>query len=71
MASSNMSEQVYLHLEDLDYQPSHSTNPYIHIVSVEDSQNKYRYNCLVFLKEGLKNFPIVCHQGQWYELYYN
>jgi len=45
------------------------TNPHIHIVPAEDLQNKYSNDCLVFIKEGLKNFPIVCHQGRWYELY--
>jgi hypothetical protein len=60
---------VYLPLEDLDYQPSSSTNPHIHIISADDPRNKYRHTCLLFVKEGLKNFPIVCHQGRWYELY--
>jgi len=60
---------VYLHLEDLNYQPSYFTNLHIHIVPVKDPQNKYGHDCLIFIKEGLKNFPIVCHQGQWHKLY--
>jgi len=36
---------------------------------VEDPRNKYSSNCLVFIKEGLKTFPIMCHQGWWYKLY--
>ncbi len=69
MASSSASEWVYPHLEDLDYQLLHSTNPYIHIVPAEDLRNKYGHDYLVFIKEGLKNFPIVHHKGWWYELY--
>ena len=36
---------------------------------MEDLQNKYGNDCLIFVKDRLKNFPIVCHQGQWYKLY--
>ena len=71
MASSSLSNQVYIHLTDLNYHPSSLTNPHIHIVPAEDPQNKYSSDCLVFVKEGLKNFPIVCHQGRWYELYHD
>ena len=60
---------MYLPLEDLDYQPSSSTNPHIHVISADDPRNKYGHTCLLFAKEGLKNFPVVCHQGCWYELY--
>ena len=60
---------MYLHLEDLDYQPSSSTNPHIHVISADDPRNKYGHTCLLFAEEGLKNFPIVRHQGRWYELY--
>jgi len=64
-----MSERVYVHPADLDYQPSSSTNPHIHVIPAEDPQNKYGSDCLIFSKEGLKTFPIVHHQGWWYELY--
>ena len=60
---------MYLPLEDLDYQPSSSTHPHIHVISADNPRNKYRHTCLLFVKEGLKNFPIVYHQGHWYELY--
>jgi hypothetical protein len=60
---------VYLPLKDLDYQPSSSTNPHIHVIPADDPRNKYGHACLLFAKEGLKNFPVVCHQGRWYELY--
>ncbi len=66
-----MSEQVYIHPADLDYQPSSSTNSHICIIPKKDPQNKYGNNCLVFDKEGVKTFPIVCHQGRWYKLYCN
>jgi hypothetical protein len=69
MASSKATLRVYLPLKDLDYQPSSSTNPHIHIVPADDPRNKYGHPCLLFVKEGLKNFPVVRHQGRWYELY--
>ena len=62
---------MYIHPADLDYQPSSSTNPHIHIIPADDPQNNYGNDCLVFDKEGLKNFPIVRHQGRWYKLYHN
>jgi hypothetical protein len=68
-ASSKAAPQVYLPLEDLDYQPSSLTNPYIHVVPTDDPRNKYGHPCLLSVKEGLKNFPVVRHQGRWYELY--
>src|SRR6266851_4642406 len=71
MASPSTNERVYIHPTDLDYQPSSSTNPHIRVVPAADPQNKYSNDCLVFGKEGLKNFPIVRHQGWWYELYCN
>src|SRR6266851_5637932 len=71
MASPLTSDQVYIHPVDLDYQPSSLTNPHVHIVPAEDPWNKYGNDYLVFIKEGLKTFPIVRHQGQWYELYCN
>ena len=39
------------------------------MISADDPRNKYGHTCLLFVKEGLKNFPIVRHQGCWYELY--
>ncbi len=71
MASPTTSDWVYLHLTDLDYRLFSSTNPHIHVVPVEDPRNKYSNDCLIFIKEGLKNFPIVCHQGWWYKLYHD
>src|SRR6266851_5992941 len=71
MENPSSSSWVYIHPADLDYCPSSSMNPYIHVVPAEDPQNKYGNDCLVFIKEGLKNFPIVHHQGWWYELYRN
>jgi hypothetical protein len=68
-ASSKVTPRVYLPLEDLDYQPSSLTNPHIHVISADNPRNKYGHTCLLFAKEGLKNFPIVRHQGRWYELY--
>ncbi len=64
-----MNEWVYIHPADLDYHPSSSTNDHIHVIPAEDPQNKYGNDCLVFDKEGVKTFPIVRHQGRWYELY--
>ena len=60
---------MYIHPADLDYRPSSSTNAHIRVIPAEDPRNKYGNNCLVFDKEGVKTFLIVCHQGQWYELY--
>ncbi len=68
-ASPSTSKRVYIHPADLDYHPSSSTNAHICVIPAEDSQNKYGNDCLVFNKEGVKTFPIVCHQGWWYELY--
>ncbi len=67
MAGSN--ERVYIHPADLNYRPSSSTNDHIRVVLANDPRNKYGNDCLVFDKEGIKTFPIVRHQGQWYELY--
>jgi len=39
------------------------------VVPAEDPRNKYSNDCLIFDKEGVKTFPIVRHQGRWYELY--
>ena len=64
-----MQEWVYIHPADLDYRPSSSTNAHICVIPVEDLRNKYGNDCLIFDKEGVKTFPIVCHQGWWYELY--
>src|SRR5216683_1157770 len=69
MASSTGSEWVYIHPTDLDYQPLSSTNTHICVIPSKDPRNKYSNNCLVFEKEGVKTFPIVHHQGWWYELY--
>ncbi len=63
------SERVYIHPVDLDYRPLSSNNDYIRVIPAEDPRNKYGNDCLVFNKEGIKVFPIVCHQGRWYELY--
>ena len=60
---------MYIHPVDLDYHPSSSTNAHIRVIPAEDLQNKYGNDCLVFDKKGVKTFPIVCHQGWWYELY--
>src|SRR6266851_6283705 len=69
MADPPTNERVYIHPADLDYRPSSSTNTHIRVIPAEDPRNKYGNNCLVFDKEGVKTFLIVCHQGQWYELY--
>ena len=60
---------MYIHPADLDYHPSSLTNSHIRIVPAEDPRNKYGNDCLIFDKEGVKTFPIVRHQGRWYELY--
>ena len=60
---------MYIHPADLDYRPSSSTNDHIQVVPAEDPRNRYGNDCLVFTKEGVKTFPIVRHQGRWYELY--